>query len=294
MTDPGAILSRLDEAILGKSGVTRLALACLLARGHLLLEDVPGVGKTTLALGLARVLGLGFRRVQFTADLLPGDIVGAEILDGGHLVFRPGPVFCQVVLADEINRAPPRTQSALLEAMEERQVTAAGATHPLPEPFLVVATANPLHQGGTFALPESQLDRFLMRLSLGLPDREAERLLLEGGDRRPLAQALAPAADAGAVVELQRRAAAVHVAPAVREYLLDLAGECRAQAARPLSPRATLALQAAARAHALVGGRDHATPHDVQAVAPAVLAHRLGERGDQVVAAALARTAVRI
>jgi MoxR-like ATPase len=294
MSDPGAILSRLDEAIIGKSAVTRLALACLLARGHLLLEDVPGVGKTTLALGLARVLGLGFRRVQFTADLLPGDIVGAEILDGGHLVFRPGPVFCQVVLADEINRAPPRTQSALLEAMEERQVTAAGATHPLPDPFLVIATANPLHQGGTFALPESQLDRFLMRLSLGMPDRDAERVLLEGGDRRPLAQALAPVADAGAVVELQRRAGAVHVAPAVREYLLDVVAGCRDGADRPLSPRAALALQAATRGHALVAGRDHAVPHDVQVVAAAVLAHRLGERGAGLVAEVLARTAVRI
>ena len=292
MSDCAAILGRLGEAIVGKPDQLRLALTCLLARGHLLIEDIPGVGKTTLAIAVARVLGLGFARVQFTADLLPGDIVGAEILDQGRLLFRPGPIFSQVVLADEINRAPPRTQSALLEAMEERQVTAAGATHPLPEPFLVIATANPQAFGGTFALPEAQLDRFLLRLSLGLPDREAEQELLAGGDRRPLAQALGALSDGAGVIALQQRAASLHVAESVRSYILDLVADCRSASVRTLSPRASLAVQAAARAHAVICGRDYVQPGDVQRVAEAVLAHRLGEGGGETVRKALGRVVV--
>ncbi|MBW7902924.1 MAG: AAA family ATPase [Rhodocyclaceae bacterium] len=266
--------------ILGKERQIRLALACLLARGHLLIEDLPGVGKTTLAHALARLLGLDFSRIQFTSDLLPADIVGVSIYDREQAAFRflPGPVFAQVVLADEINRATPKTQSALLEAMEERQVTAEGETRRLPEPFFVIATQNPSHQVGTFALPESQLDRFLMRIALGYPDRAAERELLAGGNIRERLDALPPTLAPADLLPLQQAVAAVHVAPALVDYVQALVDGTRQDPAfvHGLSPRAALALLAAARAWAFIDGRDMVLPEDVQAVLPAVAAHRLG------------------
>ncbi|MBS3935930.1 MAG: AAA family ATPase, partial [Sulfuritalea sp.] len=215
-----AVLAAAGDIILGKQGPIRLALACLLARGHLLIEDLPGVGKTTLAHTLARLLGLDFQRIQFTSDMLPADILGISVFDRarGDFRFHPGPIFTQVVLADEINRATPKAQSALLEAMEERQVTVEGATRPLPQPFFVIATQNPAHQLGTFPLPESQLDRFLMKLALGYPDRAAERALLEGRDRRALLAETAPRLTPEELLAAQQRAAALHVAPALFDY----------------------------------------------------------------------------
>ncbi len=267
------------KIILGKERQIRLALACLLARGHLLIEDLPGVGKTTLAHTLAQLLGLDFARIQFTSDLLPADIVGVSIYDRERAAFRflPGPVFAQVVLADEINRATPKTQSALLEAMEERQVTAEGETRRLPEPFFVIATQNPSHQIGTFALPESQLDRFLMRIELGYPDRDAERALLAGGNTRERLETL-PATFAPTDLQpLQQAVAGVHVAPALIDYVQALVDGTRQDPAfvHGLSPRAALALLAAARAWAFIDGRDLVLPEDVQAVLPSVAAHRL-------------------
>ncbi len=255
----------------------RLALACLLARGHLLIEDLPGVGKTTLAEALARSFGLDFRRVSFTSDLLPADLTGVNVFDPGAAAFhfRPGPLFCQVLLADEINRASPRTQSALLEAMAAGRVSVDGTSHQLPRPFLVIATQNGLDQGGTAPLPESQLDRFLMRLSLGFPDRTAERSLLQGEAQHPEAiEARMAPAD---LLRLQEQAAAVHASPALLDYLLDLLARSREGSQRgfPLSPRAGLGLLAAAKAWALIEGRDHGQPDDVQAVLPAVCEHRL-------------------
>lgn len=281
--EPRAALAAAFEAartvIVGKDRQIRLALACLLARGHLLIEDLPGVGKTTLAHTLARVLGLEFKRVQFTSDLLPADIVGVSIYqtDTQRFHFHPGPVFAQVVLADEINRATPKTQSALLEAMEERQITADGATLKLPEPFFVIATQNPQHLVGTFPLPESQLDRFLMRLALGFPDRHAERALLKGRDRRELLQTLPPALDGALLAQLQQQVARMHVADALLDYVQNLVDATRADPALGggLSPRAGLALLAAARAWALLEGRDLVLPEDVQTVALAVMGHRL-------------------
>src|SRR6187397_878516 len=216
-----AVLRALDSVILGKSDALRLALSCLVARGHLLIEDVPGVGKTTLAHALAQVLGLGWQRVQFTSDLLPADILGVSVFDRAaqRFEFRQGPVFTQLLLADEVNRASPRTQSALLEAMEERQVSVDGITHPLPEPFFVVATQNPQEQHGTYALPESQLDRFLMRIELGYPDPRHERALLSQPDRRELLARTKPAMDANGLLVLQRQAAALHVAEPLVDYV---------------------------------------------------------------------------
>jgi len=252
---------------------------CLLARGHLLIEDIPGVGKTTLASGLARCLGLNLRRVQFTSDLLPADIVGNVIFDRerNQFVFHAGAIFAQVVLADEINRASPKTQSALLEAMEERQVTVDGQSHALPAPFFVIATQNPHHQIGTFPLPESQLDRFLMRIDLGYPDREAEREMLTGPDRRSVVEAITPALTSDRLVALQRLVPTVHVAPALLDYLLDLLAHTRIHrpAGSGLSPRAGLALQRAAQSWALMAGRDMVVPEDVQEVAVSVMGHRL-------------------
>lgn len=272
-----AILDAAGRIILGKEQETRLALASLLARGHLLIEDLPGVGKTTLAHTLARLLGLGFSRIQFTSDLLPADITGISIFDRerGDFRFLPGPVFAQVVLADEINRATPKTQSALLEAMEERQVTAEGQTRALPEPFFVIATQNPSHQIGTFPLPESQLDRFLMRLELGYPDRAAERALLAG--RRQPVEAIQPLLSADELPALQRQVAAVHAADPLIDYVQALIEATRRDTAfqHGLSPRAGLALLAAARAWAYLDGRDMVLPDDVQAVFPAVARHRL-------------------
>jgi MoxR-like ATPase len=276
-----ALLAAANEIVLGKERQMRLALACLLARGHLLIEDQPGVGKTTLALTLARLLGLDFQRIQFTSDMLPADIVGVSVFDRarGEFVFHPGPIFAQLVLADEINRATPKAQSALLEAMEERQVTVEGATRPLPQPFFVIATQNPAHQIGTFPLPESQLDRFLMRISLGYPDRAAERALLEGRDRRALLSELTPLLTPQALLVEQQRAASVRVAPALLDYLQALIAHTRHAPGSGLSPRAALGLIVAARAWALLDGRDYALPEDVQAVLPAVVAHRLTRSG---------------
>ena len=279
------LIDAANQIILGKDRQIRLSLACLLARGHLLLEDVPGVGKTTLAHTLARLLGLHFQRIQFTSDLLPSDIVGVSIFDREAKVFRfhPGPVFAQLVLADEINRATPKTQSALLEAMEEGQITADGETLALPEPFFVVATQNPQTQIGTFPLPESQLDRFLMRVSLGFPDRAAERALLLGADRRELLARHPVVLSADALAQLQREAAAIHVSERLADYLQALLAATREAAglAGGLSPRAGLGLLAAARAWALIEGRSMVLPEDVQAVFPHVAAHRLrGLGGD--------------
>jgi MoxR-like ATPase len=273
------ILTEASRLIVGKQDRLRLALTCLLAGGHLLIEDVPGVGKTTLAHVLARLLGLQFQRIQFTADMLPADIVGVSIYDReeGRFHFHPGPVFAQLVLADEINRATPKTQSALLEAMEERQVTADGETRELPTPFFVIATQNPRHQIGTFGLPESQLDRFLMRISLGYPDAQAERGLLAGGDRRVMLKSVQPRIDSAALVAWQARVDRVHVAPALLDYVQALVAATRASAAWEigLSPRAGLALLRAARAWAVIDGRAQVVPEDVQAVLPAVAGHRL-------------------
>ncbi len=278
------LLEAASQIILGKERELRLALACLIARGHLLIEDVPGVGKTTLTLLLARLTGLHFQRIQFTSDMLPADIVGVSIFDRDTSAFRfhPGPVFAQLILADEINRATPKTQSALLEAMEERQVTADGATLPLPEPFFVVATQNPVHQIGTFPLPEGQLDRFLMRLQLGYPDRAAERALLMGENRRMLIERQQPIMSPAMLTELQGSAQTLIVAEALVDYVQNLLTATRqsAEFTAGLSPRAGLALLAAARAWALIDGRDHVLPEDVQTVFPHVAGHRLHLAGD--------------
>ena len=292
------ILAAADAVILGKSTQTRLALCCLLAKGHLLIEDLPGVGKTTLAHTLARLLGFEFARVQFTSDMLPADILGVSIFDRerGDFRFLPGPVFSQVLLADEINRATPKTQSALLEAMEEGQVTTEGETRPLPKPFFVIATQNPSSQIGTFPLPESQLDRFLLRIELGYPDHDAERLLLESGGRRAQLPTLPALLGASEFAALQQAAAAVHASPALLDYLQRLVEATRQDArfVHGLSPRAALSLLAAARAWAFSGGRQLVLPEDVQAVLPAVARHRLrllsGSHADAEDIAALIRS----
>jgi len=272
----------------------------LLARGHLLIEDIPGVGKTTLALALARVFGLHFQRVQFTSDLLPGDILGVSIYEPATSAFRfhPGPIFAQVVLADEVNRASPKTQSALLEAMEERQVTSEGATRALPEPFFVVATQNPSEQVGTFPLPESQLDRFLMRISLGYPPAQAERALLTERERRDLLAEQAPALEPEQLLALQKQVQEVRTAPALIDYLMALIQATREHKAlrTGLSPRAGLALRRCAQAWALLDGRSGVIPEDVQAVFAAVAGHRLNaierENPAPIVADVLAAVAI--
>jgi len=276
-------VSRVVEAasriILGKEAQVRLAVACLLARGHLLIEDLPGVGKTTLANVLAKSLGLDFQRIQFTSDMLPADIIGVSVYERetGGFKFHPGPIFAQVILADEVNRATPKTQSALLEAMAEHQVTAEGETRKLPEPFFVIATQNPSEQVGTFPLPESQLDRFMMRIELGYPDREAERALLSGTDRRELLAALEPCLSAAELLELQASVQRVHAAPALLDYVQAIVEHTRRspEFAAGLSPRAALALLHCAQAWALIEGRDKVIPEDVQAILPGVAAHRL-------------------
>jgi MoxR-like ATPase len=276
-----ALCQRLLDAIGGivlvKPAILEQAVCCLLARGHLLIEDIPGVGKTTLAHAISRLLGLNDRRVQCTADMLPADILGANIYNRQEecFVFHPGPVFTQVLLADELNRASPKTQSALLEAMEEGRVTIDGTVHPLPRPFFVIATQNPLEQAGTFPLPESQLDRFLMRLELGIPDREAERRLLNEPSRQHLLRQLETLFAADQLQGLQQTVDTVHIAPALTDYLLDLLAHSRRIASPGLSPRAGLGLQQSARAWALMQGRDAVLPEDIQAVAPAVMVHRL-------------------
>ena len=274
-----ALLNQLNTVIIGKPTQVRDGVACLLAGGHLLIEDVPGVGKTTLAHALARSFGLQFSRVQFTADLMPSDLTGVAIYDRGSeaFVFHPGPVFAQVLLADEINRASPKTQSALLEAMEEKQVTAEGRTHALPEPFFVIATQNPLEQLGTFPLPESQLDRFLMRISLGYPSRDSERALLTGNGRRAAADALQPVLDTQELLSLQHSVLQVHASDALLDYVQDLLQATRSGQwfVQGMSPRAGIALLRAAKAVALMEGRDYVAPDDVQAILPQVMAHRM-------------------
>jgi len=273
------LCDQLNTVIVGKSAAVQDCVVCLLAGGHLLIDDVPGVGKTTLAHALARSFGLQFSRVQFTSDLMPSDLCGVSVYERSteSFVFHPGPVFAQVLLADEINRASPKTQSALLEAMEERQVTIEGATRPLPTPFFVIATQNPLDQLGTYALPESQLDRFLMRISLGYPDRSSERALLAGSDRRVLLQALQPVVQPGELQQLQQQVLAVHAAPALLDYLQDLIAATRSGRwfVQGLSPRAGIAVLRAAQAQALLSGRDYVAPDDIQAVLPQTIAHRL-------------------
>ena len=270
---------QVNQIVVGKDRQVRLALTCLLAGGHLLIDDVPGVGKTTLAHALALALGLKFNRVQFTSDLLPADVAGISVYERekNGFVFHPGPIFTQVLLADEINRATPKTQSGLLEAMEERQVTADGVTRALPEPFFVIATQNPAHQVGTFPLPESQLDRFLMCLSLGYPDAAAERALLMGEDRRAMLKTIEPVMRPEDLLDAQRSLRAIHASDKLIDYLqaLALASRSGKLFAEGLSPRATLALLQAARAWAALEGRDHVIPEDVQALLVPVCAHRL-------------------
>lgn len=273
------VIQQAEQVILGKPHQIRLALACLLARGHLLIEDIPGVGKTTLAHVLARSLGLQFQRIQFTSDMLPADILGVSIYlrESEKFKFHPGPIFAQMILADEINRATPKTQSALLEAMEEQQVTIEGTTHPLPTPFFVIATQNPTQQVGTFPLPESQLDRFLLRIKLGYPDAQAERGLLEGINRHELIASLKPQMTAVELLALQQHVRQVFVSPALLDYVQAILRHTRSSAAyvRGLSPRAGLSLLAAARAWAFINGRNAVIPEDVQAVLSGVASHRL-------------------
>lgn len=278
-----AALSALDSVVLGKSGEIRLALVCLLAGGHLLIEDIPGVGKTTLARALARVLGLDFQRIQFTSDLLPADIIGVTVFEREHerFSFRPGPIFSEVVLADEVNRATPRAQSALLEAMQEGQASVDGTTHSLPRPFFVIATQNPREQIGTYPLPESQLDRFAMRLSLGYPNSDAERALYQSEDRRDVLARLEAGLNPREVLALQGVAARITTAPALLDYLQAIVAWTRKgnRYEHGLSPRAGVMLLKLARAHALVAGRKAAIPEDIQAVLPAAVGHRLHPPG---------------
>ena len=279
-----SLVDQLNTVIVGKPTQIQDCVACLLAGGHLLIEDVPGVGKTTLAHALARTFGLQFSRVQFTADLMPSDLTGVSIYERGKeaFVFHPGPLFAQVLLADEINRASPKTQSALLEAMEEKQVTVDGETRALPTPFFVIATQNAHDQLGTYALPESQLDRFLMRISLGYPDRAAERELLAGHDRRELVDALPSLLDAAQLHALQRQVLEIHAAGPLLDYVQDLVAATRSGQwfLQGLSPRAGIAVVRAAKAQALLSGRDYVAPDDVQAVLPQTVAHRLIPVGD--------------
>lgn len=284
-TDSAALhraVNALETIILGKPTQVRLCLACLLARGHLLIEDVPGVGKTTLAHALAHVLGLSWQRVQFTSDLLPADIIGVSIFDRAsqQFHFRQGPIFTQLLLADEVNRASPRTQSALLEAMEERQISADAVTHPLPEPFFVVATQNPHEQLGTFALPESQLDRFLMRVTLGYPDSAHERELLRSGERREMLPGIAAALTPDTVIRIQSHVRSVYVSDAVLDYAQALITRTRERMDLKLglSPRAGQGLIRAAQAWAYLAKRGAVLPEDIQAVLPAVVSHRLERR----------------
>ena len=278
------LLDQLNTVLVGKSAQVQDCVVCLLAGGHLLIEDVPGVGKTTLAHALAHSFGLQFARVQFTSDLMPGDLLGVSVYERGReaFVFHPGPVFTQVLLADEINRASPKAQSALLEAMEEKQVSIEGETRALPWPFFVIATQNPFEQLGTFALPESQLDRFLMRISLGYPDRNAERQLLAGSDRRTLLDQLPPLLSLEELRQLQQQVQQVHAAEPLLSYLQDLIAATRSGRwfVQGLSPRAGIAVLRAARAQALVSGRDYVAPDDIQAILAQTVAHRLVPVGD--------------
>lgn len=295
-----AAMAQVNQVLLGKPRQVKLAFTCLIAGGHLLLEDVPGVGKTTLAHALAATFALEFQRVQFTSDLLPSDIIGVSVYERetGEFRFHPGPIFTGLLLADEINRATPKTQSALLEAMAEGQVTVDGVTHALPQPFFVVATQNPLDLAGTFPLPDSQLDRFMLRLSLDYPDPAAERALLTGSDRRDLLAQLQPQLDGAALAALHRQAQTVTASPALLDYLQALlqASRRHTDVRVGLSPRAGLALLAAARAWAMLSGRNHVLPEDVQALFIALAGHRLvparGGDGDTLARQLLADVAV--
>ncbi len=278
------IVDQISSVVLGKADQIHLALTCLLAQGHLLIEDIPGIGKTTLAKVLSKCLGLKFRRIQCTSDMLPGDILGVSIFErkSSSFVFHAGPIFSQVLLADEINRATPKTQSALLEAMEERQVTIEGKTRALDKPFFVIATQNPIEQSGTFALPESQLDRFLMRIDLGYPDRTAEKKLLQQGETKSTLRGLQPMLTSDDVLILQQQVAGVHISDALLDYVQDLLEFTRNSAVFfvGLSPRAGLNLLMAAKARAFLLERDYALPEDLQQVLPWVVGHRLRSRDD--------------
>lgn len=285
--DLAAAIAAVERIVLGKPEAVRMAFIALLAEGHLLIEDLPGVGKTTLAHAVASVSGLRFQRIQFTSDLLPSDILGVSIFEreSQRFHFHPGPVFTELLLADEINRGSPKTQSALLEAMAERQVSIDGECHPLPRPFLVIATQNPVDLAGTFPLPDSQLDRFLLCIGMGYPDRSAERRMLEEPDRRRLLAELRPVLSVGRVLELIERVRQVHVSPALLDYLQDLLAASRRlpEVTAGLSPRAGLGLLAAARAHAFLAGRLFVLPEDLQAIFVPVAAHRLVLRGSAVI-----------
>lgn len=273
------VVQALNKIILGKPGQIKLAIVCLLAKGHLLIEDLPGMGKTTLAHAIAKVLGLDFQRIQFTSDLLPGDIIGSAIYRRSDETFKfhEGPIFTQVILADEVNRATPKSQSALLEAMEEYQVTVDGVSRKLPEPFFVIATQNPFHQIGTYPLPESQLDRFLIRISLGYPAREVERQLFSGQDSRALIENLEPVLNGSSLMLMQEAVDQVNVTDTLYEYLQDLVAATRQsnQWSHGLSPRGGLALLRAAKSWAVLEQRDFVIPEDIQAVWLAVTEHRL-------------------
>ena len=278
------IVSRVGTVLMGKEHAVKLSLACLLSKGHLLIEDMPGMGKTTLAHALANVLGLSYRRIQFTSDMLPADILGFSVFDrdSNQFNFHPGPVFAQVLLADEINRTTPKTQSALLEAMEERQVTIEGETRPLPDPFFVIATQNPNSQSGTFPLPESQLDRFLMRIELGYPDSKTERALLMGANPRESLDKITACVSLDVFKKLQAQVDQVMASDSLLDYLQRLVNHTRTapEFSNGLSPRAAIAWLRSAKAWALIDGRQHVIPEDVQAVAVAVVAHRVRELGD--------------
>ncbi len=277
-------IDSVGKVLLGKEQQIRLALTCLFTGGHLLIEDLPGMGKTTLAQALVKVIQLSYQRIQFTSDLLPADILGVSIYDtnAGKFSFHPGPIFSQLILADEINRTTPKSQSALLEAMEERQVTVEGQTRALPEPFFVIATQNPSTHAGTFPLPESQLDRFLMRIELGYPDALAERTLLEGDDRREVLKHVSPCLTAEDLVEIQNSTNYVKVSEALLDYLQRLVQHTRQapEFAYGLSPRGALALLHCAKTWAFIDSRSHVIPEDVQAVLPSVVEHRLRESAD--------------
>jgi len=275
-------IHQLNTIILGKQDKIKLALTCLLARGHLLIEDIPGMGKTTLSHALAITLGLQYKRAQFTSDMLPSDILGGNIFDrnSGKFLFQRGPIFTNVLLSDEINRAPPKTQSALLEAMEEKQISIDGKTRPLADPFFVIATQNPLEQAGTYPLPESQLDRFIMRISLGYPSAEAEKEMLAGTPRSSLLKTLTPVINAEQLIALQDKSNRVHASDSVIEYIYRLIDASRSlDHQHGLSPRAAIALLNAAKAWAFIEGRNQLLPDDVQAVLPYVCDHRMPQRG---------------
>jgi MoxR-like ATPase len=287
------IINVASGVILGKQNQIKLSLACMLAGGHLLIEDLPGMGKTTLAHTLAQVLGLNFRRSQFTSDLLPADIIGVSVYDRAvsAFTFHPGPIFTNVLLTDEINRATPKAQSALLEAMEEQQISIDGETHPLPKPFFVIATQNPKHHIGTFPLPESQLDRFLMRITLGYPDAVSERALLKNQAGR--GTIIQPVCDVNTLISLQRAAQNIHVSDQLLDYLQDLILHTRTHFTTGLSPRAGLGLRQCAQAWALLEGRDFVLPEDVQAVFASVVSHRLASENSDIAKQILERVAIR-